>query len=197
MKRFISLGIVLSAFGLLTASPSEAGTISASAVITATPDGPDFNYMMTLTNTSGVGNDSIATFWFAWIPNINFLLTSPVSVTPPTGWSDVITTRGAGDGFGIKYQSTTNELAPGSSLIFSFTSTDTPTQIMGTSHFHADPVLESFVYNQTEGIVGPFNGDSFKFDVTFTSVPEPSTLVLGIVGIASLAALRLRRKRAV
>jgi hypothetical protein len=46
---------------MLTASAS-AETIDASAVITAKPDGSDFDYTISLTNTSGLGNDSIATF---------------------------------------------------------------------------------------------------------------------------------------
>jgi hypothetical protein len=79
MKRVIPFGIVLSAFGMLTASASAAGNISASATIYAVPDGSNFDYTMTLKNTGGVGSDSIATFWFAWVPggNQNFLLTSP------------------------------------------------------------------------------------------------------------------------
>ncbi len=199
MKRVIPLGIVLSAMGMLAASAS-AGSIDAGAVITATPAGSDFDYSITLTNTgSGPGADRIATFWFAWVPNINFLATSPLSVTSPAGWTDVITNRGATDGYGIKFEanSTANNLAPGSSLVFQFQSADTPTQLMGMSQFHSThPVLESFVYNMKEGVVGPFAGDSDVFDVKFASVPEPSTLTLGIVGLASLAALRLKRKRA-
>lgn len=193
MKRIISLGIALSTFGLLTA-PADAG-IAASATVVATPVGSDFDYSITLTNTStGPNADSIVTFWFAWVPNINFLATSPLSVTPAAGWSDVITNRGVTDGFGIKFQAGSTPLAPGGSLMFNFVSADTPSELMGTSKFHADPVLESFVYNHTEGIVGPFVGDSDAFVATLTSVPEPSTLSLGIVGLASLAALRLRRK---
>ncbi len=71
MKRIIPLGIVLSAIGTFTPSAS-AGIIDASAVITAKPDGSDFDYTIKLTNTSGLGNDSIATFWFAWVPGAGF-----------------------------------------------------------------------------------------------------------------------------
>ncbi len=85
MKRFIPLGIVLSAMGMSMASAS-AGTIDASGVITAKPDGNDFDYTITLTNIGGTGSDSIATFWFAWVPGADFLPTNPLGVSQPFGW---------------------------------------------------------------------------------------------------------------
>jgi hypothetical protein len=43
---------------------------------------------------------------------------------------------------------------------------------------------------------GPFHGDSDQFLVTFSSLPEPSSIVLGIFGTAaSFAYLRVRRKQ--
>ncbi|MGP0065169.1 MAG: PEP-CTERM sorting domain-containing protein [Isosphaeraceae bacterium] len=185
----------------MLAASASAGTIDASAVITETSStGSTFDYSITLTNTgTGPSADSIATFWFAWVPNIDFLKTSPLSVTTPTGWSDIITHIGTTDGYGIQFEasSAATELAPGSSLVFQFQSADTPAELMGSSQAHPTHlVLQSFVYNMKEGLVGPFVGDSDDFDVKFASVPEPSTLTLAIVGLASLAALRLRRKSA-
>ena len=66
-----------------------ADSIIPSAVITSTP-GRDFKYDITLTN-SAASNAPIGTFWYAWIPGEDFLATSPISVTPPTGWVDNIT----------------------------------------------------------------------------------------------------------
>ena len=111
MKRIIALGIVLSTIGTLTAF-SSAGTIDASAVITAKPDGSNFDYTIELTNTSGPGNDGIATFWFAWVPGADFLSTSPLSVSVPAGWKDVITHGGTTDGYAIQYDA----LAPADAL---------------------------------------------------------------------------------
>jgi hypothetical protein len=71
-----------------------------------------------------------------------------------------------------------------------FESSDTPAQIAGDSPFYpGTPVGTSFLYQGA-----PFQGDSRQFLVS--SVPEPSTLALGLIGIASIAVLRLRRKRA-
>jgi hypothetical protein len=192
MKRAIAFGMVLAAGGLIVA-PADAGTIDASAVITAQADGADFNYTITLTNTSGTGNDSIATFWFAWVPGKDFLATDPLSVSPPSGWKDVITHGGATDGYAIQFDAlaTTNDLAPGGSLVYSFTSADTPAELLGHSVFFTGfPVLTSFVYS-----LGPLKGDGAEFVVNGASLPEPSSLVLGIVGaVGSLGCWRHRRR---
>jgi PEP-CTERM motif len=193
MKRIILIVVALAATGLLT-SIATAGTINASATITATPDGSDFDYTITLTNTSGTGNDNIATFWFAWVPGEDFLATQPISVTNPPGWTDVIThfPDTPTNGYAIQYNagSAADDLVPGNSLVFAFKSADTPAGLMGNSVFYpTTPVLTSFVYSQ-----GPLQGDGKQFLVTFASVPEPSSLVLGVVGVVgSLALRRLRR----
>jgi hypothetical protein len=191
MKRIIVLGIVLAVGGLVGAS-AHAGIISASGVISDVPDGSDFDYTIKLTNTSGAGNDSIGTFWVGWVPGMDFMPTSPISVTPPSGWTDKVTNGGSTDGFAIQFVAGTNDqLAPGSSLLFSFKSADTPAELMGNSPFHPTfPALTSFVY---EG--APFVGDSQQFTVSFQSVPEPSSLLLGAVAaVGSLGYRRLRRR---
>src|SRR5881275_856778 len=100
-------------------------TINASAVISSAPAGPNFNYTITLANASS-SNSGIGTFWYAWVPGQDFLATSPISVSPPPGWSDNITNMGPGDGFAIQFlaNSPANDVQPGSSLSFSFTSAD-------------------------------------------------------------------------
>ena len=160
---------------------------SPGATISSVPDGTNFDYTINLTNTSsGASADPIATFWFSWVPGENFMSTAPISVTTPAGWKDVITNGGATDGFAIQFDSTTaaNDLAPGASTSFSFVSATTPAQLAGNSPFHStSPELDSFVYSQ-----GPLMGDGFgAFLVTpaVSSVPEPSSLVLGLFGVVT------------
>ncbi len=199
MKRIIPLGIILSVLATLTASAS-AGIIDASAVISETLAGSNWNYTITLTNTSGPGNDSIASFWFAWVPGEDFMNTKPISVTDPTGWTDKITGGSPGDGYAIQFDSTgavskpitnADNLAPGNSLTFSFTSATSPSQLMGNSPFYSTtPELTSFVYS-----TAPLKGDGAEFQVAFASVPEPSSLMLGTVGaLGSLVWWRFRRR---
>jgi hypothetical protein len=197
MKRILSVVIALSA-GLL-ASPAFAGEITASATISSTPDGANFDYTVNLTNTSsGASADPIATFWLSWIPGENFMNTAPISVTTPTGWKDVVTNGGPTDGFAIQFDSTTsaNDLAPGGTASFSFLSATTPAELAGMSPFHtSEPELTSFVYSQ-----GPLQGDGAEFRVlpAVSSVPEPSSLVLGIFGIVtSIGYVRFRNRKKV
>ncbi len=146
--------------------------ITASAVISSAPDGADFDYTITLTNstssTSGVG-----TFWYAWnLPNVNYLATSPVSVSPPAGWSDQVTNTGPSDGFGILYtaNSSASYLAPGSSLVFKFTSADSPSSVNGNSPFYPGvPVNTSFVYPE-----GAFSDAGHEFVVQPVGSPTPT-----------------------
>ena len=192
MKRILSVAIALSA-GLL-ASPAFAGIIDASATISSVADGADFDYTITLTNTSGAGNDSIGTFWFSWVPGANFMNTMPTNIMTPTGWTDVVT-GGASTGFAIQFDSSgavsnpvtsANDLAPGATATFTFESATTPMELMGNSPNVAKGTfseLTAFVYAQE-----PLVGDSKQILAVFpagSSVPEPSSLVLGLFGIVT------------
>ena len=194
MKRILSAVIVLST-GLL-ASTSFAGDISASATISSVPDGANFDYTVNLTNTSsGASADPIATFWFSWVPGADFMNTRPISVMTPSGWSDVITNGGAADGFAIQFNanSVANDLAPGGTASFSFVSATTPAELAGNSPFHPTPELTSFVYS-----LGPLQGDGFGgFLVSaVSSVPEPSSLVLGLIGVVtSFSYMRFKNRK--
>ncbi len=195
MKRILSAVIALST-GLL-ASTSFAGDISASATISSTPAGANFDYTINLTNTSsGPSADPIATFWFSWVPGADFMNTAPISVTTPTGWSDVVTHGGVTDGFAIQFDANgvANDLAPGGTASFSFVSATTPAELAGNSPFHTTfPELTSFVYSQ-----GPLQGDGFgPFVVSaVSSVPEPSSLVLGLFGVVtSFGYMRFKNRK--
>jgi hypothetical protein len=191
MKRFTFFGVVL-AISVLT-TPASADNIIPSGVLSWTPDGADFDYTITLKNSSSSTN-SIGTFWFAWVPGADFLATSPLSVTNPTGWHDTIThfPNSPTNGYAIQWVSSSpsDNVAIGGSLTFKFTSADTPAQISGDSVFYpGTPVETSFVYSGA-----PFSDAGFQFAVS--SVPEPSTLALGVIALlSSLAYSRFGRKR--
>ena len=155
-----------------------ADNIIPSAVITATPQGADFKYDITLTNSSQ-SNAPIGTFWYAWVPGKDFLATSPISETAPTGWIDSITHTPGNppDGFAIQFiagnNGTTNPVEPGSSMAFSFVSADTPAMVFGNSQFYNNPpVGTSFVYSGM-----PFSDQGFQFVVAAAAptvtAPEP------------------------
>jgi len=144
-----------------------------SAVISSTPNGSDFNDSIELTNSSQ-SDAGIGTFWFAWVPGEDFLATSPISVSPPVGWSDQITHAGAGDGYAIQYtaDSSAYYVQPGASLDFAFESADAPASINGNSVFYpTTPVENAFVYPQ-----GPFSDAGHNFVVT----PAPTLTSISV-----------------
>jgi hypothetical protein len=194
MKRIKFLLIAL-ATGL-SATPAVASGIDASGVVTATPDGPNFDYSITLTNSSS-STDPIGTFWFAWVPGKDFLPTSPSDITTPTGWSvGLVSNGGSSDGFGIQFLAGTGSLlAPGSSLSgFGFKSADTPAELAGNSPFYPTfPVTTSTVYNGA-----PFSAGSEQFTLSVQSVPEPSSLMLGLFGVVTMVGyIKLKKHTAI
>jgi hypothetical protein len=145
--------------------------ISPAAVISSRPDGPNFDYTITLTNLSS-SSASIGTFWYAWVPDNDFLATRPLSVTPPAGWSDQITHSGATDGYAILFTSNgaSSNVPVGGSLTFHFTSADRPASVNGNSPFFpGTPVGTSFVYPEA-----PFSDAGHQFMVMDASSASPT-----------------------
>jgi hypothetical protein len=144
-------------------SGATSAAIIASGVITSTPAAGDYNYTIALTNSSTSGSP-IGTFWFAWAPGADYLATDPISIAAPSGWTATATNGGSGDGFGIEWvaSSSSDDIQPGSSLNFSFTSADSPASIGGDSQYYSGvPVGTSSVYPGAA-----INDGGFPFVVT-------------------------------
>jgi hypothetical protein len=192
MNKFTYLAVACCV--LVLAVPASKGQLTASGTAVGAPSGPNWDYTVTLTNSSS-STDSLGTFWFMWVPGEDFAPHAPISETAPSGWDvNAVTHGGATDGYAIRYEATSaaNDLAPGQSLVFGFVSQDSPSVFAGDSPFYpTTPIGTSFVYQG-----GPFSGSSDQFVVAFASVPEPSSIVLGLLGTAaSFAYLHVRRKR--
>jgi hypothetical protein len=194
MKKTLFGVLILAAVAVLP--PAHAGDLVASGAITWKPDGANYDYTINLTNSSS-SIDSLGTFWFAWVPGKDFMPSNPISgdFISPTGWTEKVTGGGPGDGYAIQWVSggTGTDLAPGSSLTFGFTSANAPNQLAGNSPFYPTfPTTTSFVYQN-----GPFQGASDQFVVSFSSVPEPGTFVLGgcgIIGVIAYAGFQRRQR---
>ena len=145
--------------------------------------GGTYRYSIVLSDT---GSTTAGTFWMAWVPGQDFLLSSPVTIADPAGWTHAITGGGAGDGYAIKWTAGTAaaDLAAGSSLAgFGFNSTDTPASVFGNATFHpTTPVLTSFVYSGA-----PFSDPGYQFVVACFA---EGTRVLTDCGEVSVEALR-------
>lgn len=180
--RRISRRLLADSLGAVEPLESRAllATIVPSAVISGQPDGPNFDYTITLTNSSQ-STEVIGTFWYSFNPDpvdpdnapiSDFLATAPISVTPPQGWSAQVSNDNPSDGFGIIFiaKSLKNDLQPGESLQFKFTSADGPTSVNGDSVFHpGTPVGTSWVYPHAA-----FNRPGQEFVVQ----PAPTTPTL-------------------
>jgi hypothetical protein len=181
MQRQIQWACVLGAIVLWQSHAS--GGINASAVLTPQQLGPNsYQYSLTLHNT---GDTNIGTFWFAWIPNYDFLPSLPTvsSASQPAGWTGAVVQDGFLGGYSIEWTATTplpkNQTLSG----FTFTSPDSPTVINGIGNFAGFPVETSYVY------IGASQTDPGHQFTTTTATPEP-TLALLLPGL-----LLLRRKR--
>jgi|SRR5579862_7373421 len=166
---------------------AQGQTIDAGATISGVQAGVDYNFTITL-NNKVTSTSPVETLWYAWVPGADFLPTSPISVQPPSGWTESITGGGVNDGYAIQFTTTTSPLNPGSSLLFQFQSADTPAQLAGDSPTHPTfPVGTSVLYAGA-----PFVGATESFVVQ--SVPEPTSFGLLLIGGSLL--LRFGRRAA-
>lgn len=162
-----------------------------SGTISTVSGGPNFVYAMTIKDAADA-TQPIGTVWFAWVPGEDFLATSPLAETSPTGWRmNGITHAGTSDGYAIQWVANTaaSDIPIGGSLSgFGFTTKDSPAALAGNSVFDPTaPVLTTFAYN-----AGPFSDGGTAFVVSQVSaVPEPVTLALVALPVAWL----LRRPR--
>jgi hypothetical protein len=177
---------------LVVSTPVRAALLEdPSGTITTASTGPQNTYAMTFSDAADAAKP-IGTVWFAWVPGEDFLATSPISETSPSGWRvNAITHAGAADGYAIQWvaNSAASDIPIGGSLSgFGFTTTDSPSDLQGNSvFFPGTPVLTTFAYG-----AGPFSDAGTEFVVTPAAVPEPGTLALALLPAALLL---LRRSR--
>ena len=154
--------------------------ITASGALSSVADGVNFDYTVKLTNSAS-STSGIGTFWFSWVPGQDFLARSPISVTPPPGWTDNIMHNGPTDGFSIQFLASNpaDDVQPGGSMNFMFTSADTPTAVSANSvDFPGMAVGTSVVYP-----AGPFSDAGHQFVVTQTGTQAPTGPLVSVTNV--------------
>jgi hypothetical protein len=169
LLKFLPIRLAVAAGLAASTISSHAQGESASGTVSGVQSGSDYDYTITLLNTSG--SVTIDGFWYAWVPGEFYLPSDPTSASAPAGWTASIIANS------IQYSG--GSLAPGASINFSYVATFAPSALTGTAGF-------SYVYHS--GLdSGPDTG-SF-LNVQTVAAPEPSSVSLLMAGLIVLIGL--------
>jgi hypothetical protein len=168
--------------GLTLLTPTARAGDSASAVLSATPAMGGYLDQITLDDT---GSTNLGSFWYSWIPGVDYMSVSPTNVQSPTGWGDTITHTGPSDGYAIQWVNNSGPaLTAGNSLSgFSFNTTLAPSTLASPPNNYA------YVYQGVPETPPDTSGAFLEVSVV---TPEPAALAL--LGAATLGLL-VRRSR--
>jgi hypothetical protein len=183
-------------FAVAVAASVAAGNLRAQGTLTATATiteigmvGSEYEYELALDNT---GSNPINALWYGWTPGRFDLPSVPTSITGPSGWGASTVSDS------VQFANNSGSaIAPGAIGMFAFESTSSPTALTsGTTD--GDPTGESVAYGTVasmnegqESVAGVASG---PFTPTLATVPEPSTLVLMVTGLAGTSAWLTRRR---
>lgn len=167
----------------LPAAAAQAQLAGSALLNNAPMGGGQYSNTISITNS---GSTTIGTFWFAWIPGLDFLPSLPTNITSPAGWTASVNHTA---GYSIEWTATSpaSYLAAGGDLSgFGFRSADSASVLSNLTPVYTRPyqTTESFFYSD-----GPLVGSSLDFVVTV--VPAPGSLSLLALSGATLA----RRRR--
>jgi hypothetical protein len=163
---------VLSFF--LSVTSTSLADLSATAKISTTSLSAPYDYKVNVTNT---GDTDIGTFWFAWTPpgqpiEYDFLPSPANVVTQPGGWFGFNVSGFPGNSLEF-YNYAGDNISPGQTGLFEFTSNDSPSTLAGTSL--GFPITTSVIYAGA-----PLSGAAAF--VSVTAVPEPASILLAVIG---------------
>jgi hypothetical protein len=119
--------------------------------------------------------------WYAWVPGLFFLPSTPTGASAPSGWTATIALNS------IQYtaNSSASYINPGESLAgFGFAATFSPAELAAA---------------QNSGLSVAYSGGLFSdagdtFSVVPANVPEPSSVILITAGVYGLLFLGKRKK---
>lgn len=180
---FASIPIALVAAISLIASAVSSHAQGAVATISGVAVSGGYDYTIVLQNT---GPTSLNSFWYGWTSSGNNLPSIPSSPGNNLGWDNTVS------GNSIEWvNSTGTTLNSGSSGIFTFFSTDTPTAITTPPSGGSVAYVNGIDFSQ--GVAGD---STPAFSPTLVTVPEPSSVALLAAGALGLLTTGWRRLRA-
>jgi hypothetical protein len=165
MKIAVCAAVIV---GLAGAARAQLG---GSAGLTATDLGGGMTrYAAVLHNT---GTTTVGTFWYAWVPGVDFMPHIPQNIASPPGWIGIAQGGGPGNGYSVLWYASgaPGYVAPGGDLTgFGFDSADPPAVMTANSPYGLRPYITatSFLY-----IGGPLGDLGYQFIATVSSPPPP------------------------
>jgi hypothetical protein len=166
---------------IATATSAHAQGQIASGLISGTGNGP-YDYTLTFDNAANAASP-IGSIWYAWVPGSFYLPGTPIGVSAPPGWGAAI----SGNSIQWVADSAVDDITPGGSLAgFSYVAAFSPAQLAAAPNSGL-----SVAYSG-----GLFSDTGFTFDVQIAAVPEPSAVVLLMLGASGLWLLGRRPSRA-
>jgi hypothetical protein len=159
----------------LAVSAASAHAQSASATISGVQNGGNFDYTITLKNTSSTYN--LNGFWYGWVQFFNDLPSSPSSANNSLGWVNGL------DGNSIQWYNTGTgtALAPGQTATFTFVDTSTPAAITAGQSGESVAYVNTGFIDASQGQAGDSTG---IFSPALVTVPEPSSF--GLLGLGAV-----------
>jgi hypothetical protein len=147
---------------------------SASATISYTTAGANYDYTITLFNT---GTYDLNDFWYGWTDYGNNLPSDPTSLGNSLGWDN------NPDGNSVEWENTYGyALTPGQSATFTFESSSSPTDMTSGGAGASVAYVDGIDFSQN------YPGDSTDaFTPVLETTPEPSSAVLLAAGIVIMA----------
>jgi hypothetical protein len=145
--RSFTLARAVCVLGLMVWSVPALAALNGSAALRSQSLGAgQYRNQVTVQNT---GDTTIGTLWFAWIPGQNYLPSQPTNIVSPPGWTALVTTAGAPDGYGIRWTANASSRIPvgGTLSGFGFDGSDAPAVLSGNApNAPTTPILTSFFY---------------------------------------------------
>jgi len=141
MKNVIVASVVA---GLAAAAQAQ---LAGSADLTATSlGGGVYHYSGAVHNS---GSTTVGTWWYAWVPGLDFMPHAPTNITAPPGWYGYLQGGYPLDGYSVLWYATSPAayLAPAASLDgFGFDSVDSPSVMTSNSPVFTHPYITATSY---------------------------------------------------
>jgi fermentation-respiration switch protein FrsA (DUF1100 family) len=181
IRKLPFIRLILAAVGAAGSFVVTAEAQDASATISAVKAGSDFDYTVTLYNTSiynPAGATQLDSFWFGWTDTGDNLSAAPISAGNSLGWQNHL------DGNSIQFIGNSSDaLGAGQSATFTFVSPENPIAITTAPQGASVAYVNGIDFSQD------VTGDStpvFYTSLVFAPVPEstsPALLAVGCLGV--------------